>query len=107
MEALKTAAWSGNIRELEHLIERSVILSTGAELNVPLSALDPGMLPDPRPHAPRNQLRIAERQAILDALRAANGVVSGPEGAAARLGLKRTTLQSKMRKLGIARPSFS
>ena len=108
MEALKTATWSGNIRELEHLIERSVILSTGAELNVPLSALEPGMLPDPsRPQAPRNQLRQAERQAILDALRAANGVVSGPDGAAAKLGLKRTTLQSKMRKLGIARPSFS
>jgi formate hydrogenlyase transcriptional activator len=108
MEALKTATWSGNIRELEHLIERSVILSTGSELNVPLSALEPGMLAEPSPaQGGRGKLRHAERQAILDALHAANGVVSGPTGAAAKLGIKRTTLQSKMRKLGIARPSFS
>jgi formate hydrogenlyase transcriptional activator len=106
MDALRSATWSGNIRELEHLIERSVILSTGAELKVPLSALEPVASDPTRAQAARGQLRQAERQAILDALRATGGVVSGPGGAAAKLGVKRTTLQSKMRKLGILRPSF-
>ena len=106
MGALRNATWSGNIRELEHLIERSVILSTGAELKVPLSALEPVASDPTRAQAARGQLRQAERQAILDALRATGGVVSGPDGAAAKLGVKRTTLQSKMRKLGILRPPF-
>ena len=106
MDALRNATWSGNIRELEHLIERSVILSTGAELKVPLSALEPVASDPMRAQAARGQLRQAERQAILDALRATGGVVSGPDGAAAKLGVKRTTLQSKMRKLGILRPPF-
>ncbi len=106
MDALRNSVWSGNIRELEHVIERSVILSAGAELNVPLSALEPVAADPKRAQAARGQLRQAERQAILDALRATGGVVSGPGGAAAKLGVKRTTLQSKMRKLGIFRPSF-
>ena len=56
--------------------------------------------------AATGQLRNAERELILEALRKSHGVIGGPEGAAAKLGLKRTTLQSKMRKLGITRPSF-
>jgi formate hydrogenlyase transcriptional activator len=107
LEALRRAHWSGNIRELEHVIERAVILSPGSELNVPLSALDAGILPEPpRTRPASGQLRQAERQSILEALRASGGVIGGPDGAAAKLGVKRTTLQSKMRKLGITRPSF-
>jgi formate hydrogenlyase transcriptional activator len=99
--------WPGNIRELENVIERAVILSTGTVLNVPPGAIQS---PQAKPEAPsgRSPLRLcdAERDAIIRALRESNGVVAGPHGAAARLGVKRTTLQSKMRKLGIRRPGY-
>lgn len=99
MAALQAGQWPGNIRELENFIERSVILSTGAELKAPLSELRNG---DPLPsQAPSTTLDETERRAILQALKAARGKVAGPEGAAARLGLKRTTLQSRMKKLGL------
>ncbi|HET8715392.1 MAG TPA: sigma 54-interacting transcriptional regulator, partial [Holophagaceae bacterium] len=99
MAALQAAPWAGNIRELENFLERSVILSTGAELRAPLSELRAG---EPEPaSAAGPTLEAAERQAILQALRAARGKVAGPEGAAARLGMKRTTLQSRMKKLGM------
>jgi formate hydrogenlyase transcriptional activator len=110
MEALQKWPWPGNIRELENVIERAVILSPGSTLQVPASAFQ-GTVPRAAPagaapvHAevPYHE---GEREMILKALRDTKGVIAGPDGAAARLGLKRTTLHSKMRKLGIERPSF-
>ena len=100
--------WPGNIRELENVIERAVILSSGPVLRVPPSAVHPSQ--QARHAVPRDaspaRLHDAERDAIVRALRESNGVVAGPRGAAARLGVKRTTLQSKMRKLGITRPGY-
>jgi formate hydrogenlyase transcriptional activator len=108
LQMLQAWSWPGNIRELENVIERAVILSPGETLLVPASAFDTpnegSRKPAAAPATTRYQDR--ERETILAALRAANGHVAGPEGAAARLGLKRTTLHSKMKKLGIARPSF-
>lgn len=100
MTALTQYYWPGNIRELENLIERSVILSRGADLHVPL-----GELKAPAAAAPNGvtTLEAAEREHILRVLRETNWVIGGSSGAAARLGMKRTTLQSKMRKLGISR----
>lgn len=100
MEALQAGAWPGNIRELENFLERSVILSTGAELKAPLSEL---RVPE-SVSTSREALTLdeAERQAILQALRDSKGRVAGPSGAAAKLGIKRTTLQSRMKKLGLA-----
>jgi|SRR5579883_530818 formate hydrogenlyase transcriptional activator len=124
MDALVNYPWPGNIRELENLIERAVLLSTGKELRVPLSELKPAaislasnlstdsplssLLPASRssadPSASISTLQDAERQHILRALRQAQWRVSGPRGAATLLGMKRTTLQARMRKLGIKRP---
>jgi len=101
MTALSRYHWPGNIRELENLIERSVILSHGPELRVPLGELK--MTVGPGPDGEATTLKAAERKHILHALREANWVVGGPSGAAVRLGMKRTTLQSKMIKLGISR----
>jgi len=106
MQALERWHWPGNVRELENLIERAVILTRGTVLNVPLAELKPG----PEAVAAADDvatLEDAERDHILRALREARGLVSGPQGAAARLGLKRTTLNSKMRKLGISRKDYS
>jgi len=96
MEALVRYQWPGNVRELENLIERAVILSPGPELRVPVAELKQSA------GVPSHlSLESAEREHIVRALRETNWVVGGPHGAATRLGLKRTTLQSKMRKLGI------
>jgi len=103
MRALTEWTWPGNIRELENFIERAVILSTGPVLNVAVKELKAGRNQASRAHVPIPTLADAEREHILLALREAKGVVAGPHGAAARLGLKRTTLQSKMQKLGIRR----
>jgi formate hydrogenlyase transcriptional activator len=100
MEALVAWDWPGNIRELENFIERSVILSRGRELQVPFSELESSQRAAPAA-ATVVPMEEAEREHILKALAAARGRVGGPQGAAARLGLKRTTLQSRMRKLGI------
>jgi formate hydrogenlyase transcriptional activator len=100
MEALLAWDWPGNIRELENVIERSVLISQGRELQVPVSELR-GRRPAPEPGPPAVTLEQAEREHILKALREAGGKVGGADGAAARLGLKRTTLQSRMAKLGI------
>jgi formate hydrogenlyase transcriptional activator len=99
MTALAKYHWPGNIRELENLIERSVILSQGPDLHVPL-----GELKAPAAAAPNGvaTLEAAEREHILRVLRETNWVIGGPSGAAARLGMKRTTLQSKMLKLRIS-----
>ena len=100
MEALVRWPWPGNVRELENLIERAVILTRGAVLQVPMGELRHG---GEMPGAP-STLAAAEREHILRVLHETGGVIGGPKGAAARLGMKRTTLQSKMRKLGIVRP---
>jgi formate hydrogenlyase transcriptional activator len=106
MAALEQSFWPGNIRELENIIERAVILSSGPELKVPLADLQPTSPRVVRSDAAIGRLRNAERELILGALRKSHGMIGGLRGAAADLGLKRTTLQSKMRKLGITRPSF-
>src|SRR6185369_14743593 len=100
MAMLSKYHWPGNIRELENLIERAVILTTGSDLQVPLGELKTLTVP---PTSGVATLEAAERSHITRALHEANWVIGGPSGAAARLGMKRTTLQSKMRKLGISR----
>jgi formate hydrogenlyase transcriptional activator len=102
MEALTHYQWPGNVRELENLIERAVILSRGPALHVPLPE---DRLSGEALAASPVTLEAAEREHILRALRDTNWVIAGPSGAAARLGMKRTTLQSRMAKLGISRPS--
>ncbi|MGE5205426.1 MAG: sigma 54-interacting transcriptional regulator, partial [Chlamydiota bacterium] len=99
MEALVRWEWPGNVRELEHMVERAVILSSGPVLNVPIAELRPTN----GDAANLQRLDDAEREHILRVLREAGGVIGGPGGAATRLGLKRTTLHFKMKKLGITR----
>jgi formate hydrogenlyase transcriptional activator len=101
LQALVNWPWPGNIRELQNLVERSVILSPGNELRVPLAEL--AQTRDPLPGRPATTLEDVERQGILAALEACDWVIGGPGGAAARLGLKRTTLNFKMKKLGLER----
>jgi formate hydrogenlyase transcriptional activator len=102
MDALSRYAWPGNIRELQNLMERAVLLSTGPSLRVPLAEIltDTGFSPT----TGGNALEQAERAQILRALRESNWVVGGANGAAARLGLKRQSLAYKIQKLGISRP---
>jgi formate hydrogenlyase transcriptional activator len=100
MEALVRYAWPGNVRELQNVIERAVILSPGPTLQVPLADLKPVGQQAP---VAAVSLADAEREHILGALRETGWVVSGPKGAAARLEMKRGTLQKKMKKLGISR----
>jgi formate hydrogenlyase transcriptional activator len=117
MDALTHYSWPGNVRELENLVERAVILSPGKELRVPVSELKAasgssgaelpfGELPPVTSFgsAPVGTLEEAERQHILRALRQTEWRIAGPRGAAALLGMKRTTLQARMRKLDIRRP---
>jgi formate hydrogenlyase transcriptional activator len=101
MDALSSYSWPGNIRELQNLMERAALLSTGPSLRVPLADIltDPGL----SAASGGNALEQAEREQILRALRESNWVVGGAHGAAARLGLKRTSLAYKMQKLGISR----
>ena len=106
METLAAYDWPGNIRELQNLIERAVILSTGTTLDVPVMALERR---GRTPAAEVSEIEAAtleqvDRQHIVRALESSNWVVAGPNGAATRLGIKRSTLQFRMRKLGIARP---
>jgi formate hydrogenlyase transcriptional activator len=103
MEALTRYDWPGNIRELQNLIERAVILSTGPTLHVPVAALNGRRGPAPAAAQPET-LEQADRRHIVTALERTNWVIAGPNGAAARLGIKRSTLQFRMRKLGIVRP---
>jgi formate hydrogenlyase transcriptional activator len=116
MDALVNYAWPGNVRELENLIERAVLLSPGKELRVPLTELRAstanadnsaaGAGIETFSSAPPSiaTLEEAERQHILRALRQTEWRIAGAKGAAALLGMKRTTLQARMRKLGIRRP---
>jgi formate hydrogenlyase transcriptional activator len=103
MDALGNAAWPGNVRELENFLERAVILTQGDELNVPLAELKKSSV---RNAAPVSTFQQAERQAIVEALKAASGRISGAGAAAERLGLKRTTLQNKMRRLNITKADY-
>ena len=113
MEALVRYPWPGNIRELQNVIERAVILSPGSSLQVPLGDLQVearsrgqanSRLPTDAAADCRSTLADAEREHILSALRETGWVVGGPKGAAARLGMKRSMLYWKMKKLGISRP---
>jgi formate hydrogenlyase transcriptional activator len=104
MKTLQQWHWPGNVRELENLMERSVILSEGHALRVPLSELSK---PASKTEHTGHSLDEAERRHIIRILRETRGVISGPKGAAQRLGLKRTTLQSKMQRLKITRKDYS
>ena len=101
MAALQGGSWPGNIRELENFIERSVILTSGSTLNVPLAELASHETP-----VPEGSLQSVEREHIVRALRESGGVIAGLRGAAARLGVKRTTLQSMITRMGIARDEY-
>ncbi|MGH9606645.1 MAG: sigma 54-interacting transcriptional regulator [Terracidiphilus sp.] len=103
MDALTQWKWPGNIRELENFLERAVILTRGPVLHAPLAELEMEEEEEDEAGPESATLREAEREHILKALREANGQIGGVDGAAARLGLKRTTLNSKMKKLGIGR----
>ena len=121
MDALAGYSWPGNVRELENLIERAVLLSPGKELRVPLSELKSAALAGAGENSssfgsqmsltssasftsPISTLEVAEREHILRALRQTQWRIAGSKGAAVLLGMKRTTLQARMRKLGIRRP---
>jgi formate hydrogenlyase transcriptional activator len=106
MRALQQWSWPGNIRELQNVIERAVILTAGPNLQLPLQDLQPKSRRGASAPKSAPTLKDAERDAIVRALRESGGVIAGPTGAAARLGLRRTTLHSKMRKLGIERPPY-
>jgi formate hydrogenlyase transcriptional activator len=101
MDAMTSYNWPGNVRELQNFIERSVVLSLGTVLQAPVSELR--RLPGRRCAKVRT-LAEAEREHILEALRETEWVIGGPGGAATQLGVKRTTLIDKMRRLGISRP---
>ncbi len=114
MEALSRYHWPGNIRELQNVIERAVITSTGRVLKVdvadlkiskPSSPAEKGSAQGSTNGGLRDTLEETERQQILKALQRSNWVVAGPKGAAAKLGMKRSTLQLRMSKLGISRHS--
>jgi formate hydrogenlyase transcriptional activator len=102
MAALTHAHWPGNVRELQHIIERAVILSPGPVLRLALDEW-PQSQPAPGLLAGARTLEAVEREHILRVLQDAKGVIGGPHGAAARLGLRRTTLLYRLEKLGIAR----
>jgi formate hydrogenlyase transcriptional activator len=104
MEVLTNSPWKGNIRELANFIERAVILSQSEELEVPIAELQ--VSHSRNVSSPASTFHEAERKVILEALKAASGQISGHGGAAERLGLKRTTLQNKMRRLGIGREDY-
>jgi formate hydrogenlyase transcriptional activator len=94
--------WPGNIRELENFLERSVILTQGTVLYAPTAELRMALATIPKSAT----LEDVEREHIVRTLREAGGVIAGIRGAAARLGLKRSTLQSRMLKLGITREQY-
>ena len=106
MQALSRWKWPGNIRELENFLERAVILTRGPVLHVPIAELETEDEEEQSAAPESATLQEAERDHILRALREARGQIGGPDGAAARLGLKRTTLNSKIKKLSIMRSDY-
>jgi formate hydrogenlyase transcriptional activator len=106
MEILTNCPWKGNVRELANFIERAVILTRGEELEMPIaelrSSLEIGVV-----SSSISSFRQAESNVIIEALRAASGRIAGKGGAAERLGLKRTTLQNKIRRLGITKTQYA
>jgi formate hydrogenlyase transcriptional activator len=104
MERLTNCPWKGNVRELANFLERAVILTRGQELEVPIAELRPTL--EGAASSSTSSFRQAECSVIIEALRAASGRIAGKGGAAERLGLKRTTLQNKIRRLGIARANY-
>jgi len=102
MESLTNNPWRGNVRELANFLERAVILTRGDELELPIASR-PRYVVTPLPTSSSCTYREAEYSAIVEALKAASGRLAGAGGAAERLGLKRQTLQNKMRRLGISR----
>jgi len=106
MQALMKWQWPGNIRELENFLERAVILTRGPVLYVPLAELETAEDDEERTAVESPTHQAAEREHILKVLREAKGQIGGSAGAAARLALKRTTLNSKMKKLGIERSDY-
>ena len=109
LDAFGSYSWPGNVRELQNLIERAVIRSDNGVLANPFPALDPNLVGAKPTNAnlvaPEVTFKDSQRALILRALHASGWIVGGPRGAAARLGLPRTTLISKMKKLGISRPT--
>jgi transcriptional regulator with GAF, ATPase, and Fis domain len=105
MEALKHWKWPGNIRELENFLERAVILTPGSVLYIPRGELVTE-IEDPDAEEQTLTHEAAEREHILHAMRHSEGRISGVNGAAARLGLKRTTLNSKLKRLEISREEY-
>ena len=106
MEALTECQWPGNIRELENVIERAVILSSGPALRVPVRDLQTTHIATGRPQGGIQTLEEVERKHIVETLKGTRWVLAGPRGAAARLGLNRATLYFRMKKLGIVRPEM-
>src|SRR5262249_4025196 len=101
LDVLRRQPWPGNVRELENVIQRAVILSTGGRFTLPR------MPAEPVPQCPPKEgetLESAQRAFIARALDEANWVIAGPRGAAARLGVKRSTLQAMLKRLGLSRP---
>ena len=110
LEAFTSYSWPGNVRELQNLVERAVIRSDDGVLSNPFPTVFANPLPASnknRATFPRGKFVESQRALILEALQIANWVIGGPSGAAARLGLKRTTLIAKMKKFGILRPVAS
>jgi formate hydrogenlyase transcriptional activator len=117
MNALCQYHWPGNIRELQNVIERAIILSSGPSLRVPVAELQPptmaGPAVDDASPSPTRRVRVrsiltdVDRNQIIRAIKEAGGQVGGPRGAAARLGLKRTTFITRMKKLGISSDKVS
>ncbi len=99
MEVFSSYAWPGNVRELQNFIERAVILSPGSVLRPPLAELKQATLQ--APSVKLSSLEEVEREHVLRAIRECNWIIGGPNGAAARLGMKRTTLAYRIRKLNI------
>jgi len=105
MEMLTNYSWNGNVRELANFIERAVIITRGQQLEVPLATL-PTSSDTVVAVGSNSTFRQAESSVIIEALRAADGRIAGKAGAAERLGLKRTTLQNKIRRLGITKVQY-
>jgi PAS domain S-box-containing protein len=106
MDALARWKWPGNIRELENFLERAVILTRGSVLYAPLAELETAVDEDEPDEIDNPLLHTAEREHILRVLKGCKGIIGGVDGAAERLGLKRTTLNSKLKKLGIERRDY-